>query len=261
MRTGLLQSLILAVTMLAGAGCKDSQSSSSSQPSATEPCSPVLQHPPVFYRQAGDPSKHRPALSESELTRIVDSIAAETKGTIWFIRVNPSWGGGKTLIVYLAPEKETPRIREGSAYSMRLSEKTTSILLREEYIQVSKVDQTFAKQLTLPSTSDLPFSRPNVIDPNSKKSSPMPEEELVRIVDFVRRPSSYENLDSARGAPSDTMIKEIQEMPVLGVINEQGEIQVYFGFQDGPVSGYGLKVQLESTSTGYRVVDWSDWIS
>jgi hypothetical protein len=257
--------LALMVGTMLFAGCAPSWSSRGvkSLPT-TDPCSPSPQQTPVFYDDTGAPSPRAPALAELELRQIIDKIADKTREPIWFIRVKPPLftGRERTVIVYLVPQKRTPKIREGRAYRMWVEGQEIGIFSRAEgYIQVSKPDQTFQTQLTLPATSDLPFSRPHVADSKSGKSAPRPEEELIRIVDFVRQASDYRKPVRKSGLPVDKMIQEVQETPILRVGESRGLIDVRFGYQHGPVFGYGVGVRIRSTPTGYEVVLCYEWVS
>jgi hypothetical protein len=263
MRTRTIQSFILAMIVLAGTGCCDSRPPSDSQPLAVaEPCSPPPQLPAVFYDEIGMPSDKTPALSELELTQIIDKVATRTKEPIWFLRVKPwhDFSGETvqrgTVIVYLAPQRQTPRIRAGRAYEVSFYGQEAGISSPRNYLQISRADQIFAKQLALPPASDLPFFRPDVLNPNSKKGPPISEDELIRIVDFVRQPSIYKRFSGQRISP-----EEAQRMPLLGARRFRGNtISVNFGFQVDPGWGYGVQVMVKPTSTGYEVVSCGGWI-
>jgi len=226
-----------------------------------EPCSPAPRQTPVFYDDTGTPSWRAPVLSELELARINDKIATQAKDPIWFIRVKPSHPGGyRTATVYLVPQKQTQRVRKGHAYDIGMDRQEVRVHSSTEYIQISKQGQTFTGQPTLPTVSDLPFSRPDLLDPNSEKGAPISEEELIRIVDFVRQPSTYRGALGHRMS-SEKMAEEVQRMPILRVTRWRDNISVDFGYQHGVLWGYGVAVTIKPTSTGYEVVDWGEWLS
>jgi len=264
MRTSPPRLFIVAVILLIDAGCYHSPS-----PSTTKASPPSPQQPPVFYDEEGVPSKYTPALSELEFTQIVAKVATCTKDPIWFIRVKPyldldgTFGHG-TVIVYLVPERQMSRIREGHAYIVSTYDKAISIASsRDGYVQVSRPDQVLTTELTLPSPSDLPFTRPDSIDPNAAKGSPMPDEELIRILDFVRRPSTYGRLPDQTMSP-EQMVEELLKMPFLGLRKSarwRDNIVVYFGFQHAPRFGGGVLVMIKPTPTGYEAVTWGRWRS
>jgi len=255
---------LFVVTMLIGAGCYHSPSPSTTK---ATPLSP--QQPPVFYDEEGVPSKHTPALSELEFTQIVAKVAMRTKDPIWFIRVKPYLDVDgtfrhDTVIVYLVPQRQTSRIREGRAYIVSTYDEATSIdSSPDDYVQVSRPDQALTTELTLPPPSDLPFIRPDNIDPNAAKGSPMPDEELIRILDFTRRPSTYGRLPN-QTMPPEQMVKELRKMPFLELRKSarwRDNIVVYFGFQHAPRFGGGVLVMIKPTPTGYEAVTWGRWRS
>jgi len=262
MKARSFQLLILAWSVPAWAGCHSDHPASSSHPLAVaEPCSPVPRQTPVFYDDTGTPSKRTPAFSELELARVTDRVATQTKDPIWFIRVKPSHPGGyRTATVYLVPQTQTQRVREGRAYNIGVDGQEVTVHSSTEYIQISKQGQTFTRQLILPAVSDLPFSRPDLLDPDSEKGAPISEEELIRIVDFIRQPSTYRGALGHRMSP-EKMAEEVQRMPILKVTRWRDNISVDFGYQHAPLFGYGVGVTIKPTSTGYGVVGWGEWLS
>jgi hypothetical protein len=252
MRTRSFQLLLLAWSVLVGAGCHRDRPARSSPPLVvSEPCSPAPQLPLIFYDENGTASKFTLALSELELREIIGRIAAQTKDLIWFIRVKPSVyskvrGGA---IVYLRPQRQTPRIRTGHAYSISPFGERTDVSAPWKYVQVSRPDQTFASQLSLPSTGgDLLFPWPDMWDPDSR-AAPMSEEEIARIVDFVREPSSSDG-SAAGGLPPGQMT---QSLPIMELYRYGDTIQIAFGYQHAGRYGSGLVVTLERTPTSRRV--------
>jgi hypothetical protein len=217
--------------------------------------------PLVFYDETGMPSKGFPQLSHADLARVIDAVATRTKDPIWLIRVKPptSIDAHANAMVYLAPQREEPRIRIGLAYSATVRREGIDISTPWTYVQVSKPDKPFAGQFTLPSANDLPFAQPCIVDPNSQATQPIPEEEVVRIMDFVRAPSNYEA--SGRMLANRIAARRVQEFPVLRIDSRNGRIRVEFGYQHGGLWGHGQTVELEPTSTGYKIVNWGMWMS
>jgi hypothetical protein len=264
MKPGTFQWLALMTGMMLIAGCGHNRSSSSSQSlPMTEPCSPSPQQPVVFYDETGTPSKMTPALSELELTRIIDVVAAQTEDPIWLIRVKPSIRSEARagIVVYLRPQQQTPRIRMGYAYSISPFGEQINVPASWKYVQVSRSDQTFANQLTLPSASQLPFPWPNRTEPDSRNPVPMSKEEIVHIVDFVRQPSSYENAATEQSLPKQEMARSAQQLPILDIYRYGDTIQVMFGYRHSGLWGFRHTVTLECTPTNYRIVKWSTSVS
>ena len=239
MRTGMLRWLVLPIGTLAIAGCQHNQ------PVPAKITSVPPAPPFIFYDAGGTPPEGTLALSESELREITAWVAARTPRPIWFIRVTPSLLRGKRerMYAYLAPDEISRRIRVGGVLTVFAE----GVLA--QYIQVSPADQRFTDQLTKPSTTDLPFTKAVVVDPNSRETSPMSREELVGIVDFVRDPSSYQN----------AVLSRRPELPILSIWREGGKIEVTFGTVYGPLAGGGETVTLERTPTGYKVKTRSVW--
>jgi hypothetical protein len=216
----------------------------------------------VFYDETGMSSDKTPALLEAELKEITDSIAARTKDPIWLIRVKPSFPSGVRagVVVYPAPQQQTPRIRTGYAYSIPVLGEEIGISAPWKYVQVSKPEQTFSQQLALPSVADMPFVWPIIVDPNERETSQMPDDEVIRIADFVRQPSNYENSAIRRMPPKQAMAYEVQEHPVLSISRHGKAIDAAIGYQHNGLWGHGATVTLEQTPTGYRVVTWTMWV-
>jgi hypothetical protein len=266
MRTRPRQLLILAMAVLTSAGCDRRPSSRDSLPlSATEPCLPSVQKPLIFYDETGTPSDQTPALSQLELRQMIDAVAGQTRDPIWLIRVKPSFSRGAKAgaIVYLTPQQETARTRTGRAYSVTKWDETMNVAPLWQYVQPSKPDERFADQLTLPSVGDLPFARPNVVEPNSGKSWPMSDEEVTSIVDFARDLSSYETPTTSRLSLmlNKRMAQDVQELPVLSISRHGDAIQMHFGYQHHGLWGRGVLVRIERTPVGYRFVEGSWWVS
>jgi hypothetical protein len=257
MRTGKSRWLVLAAGMLAIAGCQSGQFAGTS----VRPVTPA--QPFVFYDETGDPSGDPTPLSELELREIIDWVATRTPDPIWLIRVKPRAGQTERgdIIAYLVPDETTPRIRVGRAYWVPKSKQRTGIESPWKYAQVSMPDHRFDQNLTKPLTTELPFAWPTIRDPNSGNASPMSQEEVVRIADFVREKSSYKDLATQGGRSEDNMIQQIFRSPIYDIGKRGTELEVRFGFMHSVLWGNGLFVTLECTPTGYRIKAWGSWIS
>jgi hypothetical protein len=264
MRPGTLQRLVLMTSVMLVMGCRRSAPPDGHQPTSATASSPSsLQQPPVFYGEAGTPSAYAPPLSEPEVKQVVDIVSKRTTDSIWFILVRLSLHEGeRNLSVYLVPDKETPRVRQGQAYGIALFRQSLeSIGLPWEYMQISKPDQTLTGPLALPPASDLPFLRPNSVAPDSKNAAPISEEELVRIADFARQATSYGESSRHDTTSVEAMRQNAQKMPIRSIGTRRGKICVNFGFSHGGTFGHGVEVEIECTPNGYRVVNWREWIS
>jgi len=240
--------LMTGVMVIVGSGC--------SQPRDKEACLPPgPPRPFIFYDETGNPSKRTPALSRLELQEIVDWLATQTPDPVWLIRVRPSIGNGvrHSMVAYLVSDEATPRIRVGRAYDIPKSKDEAGIRSPWQYAQVSMPGHSFTRELTKPAVTDMPFRWPVVADPNSRSSSPMPKEEVIGIVDFARRQSRSALIPGIRW--------EAQKLPILGISREGDTVRVEFGFQHGPLWGHGVAVVIKRTTTGYKVVSWSRWVS
>ncbi|MCU0913793.1 MAG: hypothetical protein MUC88_04415 [Planctomycetes bacterium] len=218
----------------------------------------------VFYDEKGAPSKYTTALSETEFGRIVNVVSARAKTAVWFLRAQPSFlEEHGPVIVYLVPQKQTPRIRVGNAYVAWLTRGEVVLHPRSPFVytQVSQWGHPFTGELTLPSVRDLPFTLHTGSGSASKELAQIPEEEVIRIADSVREPSSYEGLSLPRRPTWDRMARETLELPILKMYRQGNKIHVRLGFQLDGTWGHGREVALEGTSTGYKIVDWDEWIS
>jgi len=120
-----------------------------------------------------------------------------------------------------------------------------------EYVQVSLPGKSFPDQLAKPSAADLPFRRPEVLDPNSKKSSPMSPAEVVRIVDFVRQPSNYQ--DPAIKNMLRWSTQKPYDWPILGIRREGSVISASSGFSHNLMWARWWSIKLECTASGYKI--------
>lgn len=257
MRTGMLRWLVLAIGILALAGCRRNHS-------VAVKITPVPPPQPfVFYDETGDPSESTPALSEVELREIIAWVAAKTSDPIWLIRVKPARPGEQRgwVIAHLVPDETTPRIRAGRAYYVPQAKQKTGNHPPRKYLQVSMANRSFTDRFTKPSATELPFEWPAIADPNSSETSPISKEELLAIVDVARRPSSYQELTGGAETSKGKMVETILKSPVFWVLREDEGIGVMFGFQHAPLWGHGWEVLLERTTRGYKVKGWGSWVS
>lgn len=255
MKGATIQWLILAVGVVLLARCRQDQ------PVAVK-ISPVPPAQPfVFYDETGEPSENTAALSEAELREIIHWVATQTPNPVWLIRVRPSLGDGtrNSTVAYLVPDEATSRIRVGRAYDVPASKSKTAICSPWTYAQVSMPDHSFTERFTKPSVTEMPFEWRVVADPNLEKFSPMSKENVVSIVDFVRRRA---NGTPIVGSPLGyTIARASAKLPILR-INDMGEkIGVTFGYLHEPLWGHGVGVMIKRTRSGYKLLDWSYWIS
>ncbi len=264
MRAGASGLLILATSLLSVAGCDNSPPSDGNHVSSVaEPCSPPSQQPLVFYDENGDPSESTPALTEREFGEITAWVATQTSDPIWLIRVKPSFSNGKGeragVDVYLVPDETTPRLRTGRAYSVPLFERWMGSASPWKYVQVAIGGQDFDERHIKPSLIDMPIRWSEVVASESRMSSLVSKEELIRIVDFVRQPSNYQDsivrATRAAGRPGP------HELPILEIHRKGERIRVTSGFQHSGLWGRGWMIEVECTSSGYEVKSCGMWMS
>jgi hypothetical protein len=257
MHAGTFRWLVLAIGVLAFAGCQSSQSAGTN----VSPMPPT--QPFVFYDETGDPSERTAALSETELREVIDWVATQTSDPVWLIRVRPSPEKGirNDTVAYLVPDEATSRIRVGRAYDVPASRKLTAMCSLWRYAQVSKADHNFAKELTRPPATEIPFEWPMIVDPNSKKDSPMSKEEVTSIVDFVCQPSNYEKWAGEDALRRANLSLATYERPILKIERWGNKIIVTFGFLHGHLWGHGHVVTIERTAGGYRITEVCGWVS
>jgi hypothetical protein len=215
----------------------------------------------AFYDETGDPSEKAPGLLQAEIKGITDTVAASTDDSIWFIRVKPSFPDGPRgdIIVYLTPQQRTPRIRTGLAYSLRMIGERTSIVRSWKYVQVSEPNDVFTELLVLPSVVDMPFEWFDAAITGYTDATAISEEEIPRIVDFVRQPFNYDHLPE-QGRPSKHIVVcQIRRLPILSLYRSGEKIQVKFGFIHTGTWGRGIMVTMAYTRDGYVVTGWGIW--
>jgi hypothetical protein len=250
-----LRWLVLAVGIPTFAGCERIQ------PPAIKASPVPLAQPFVFYDEAGEPSGETTPLSEVELREIIDWVAAQTPDRVWLIRVRPSPEKGirNNVVAYLAPDVTTSRIRVGRAYNIPTSREQTGIRSPWKYAQISMPDHNFTEELTKPPATEMPFGWPMVVDPNSKKTSPMPNEEVVAISDFLRRVASDMPIKST--LPDQMMARDSLKLPIFKITDMGEKIGVVFGYMHEDLWGGGVNVMVKRTRDGYKALDWSYWVS
>ena len=246
MRTGMVRWLVLVIGALALPGCERSQSATTTKIALTPPAQPF-----VFYDETGEPSARTPVFAEFEIREVVRWMAARTSDPIWLIRVKPSASDGRRagVIAYVVPDQATPRIRVGKAYYV--APFRGSIVATWEYVQIPLPSQRFTDQFTKPSVTDMPFRYPVVVDPNTKQESPMPQEEVIRIADFVRQPSNYQ--DPALKYPRHWSQGAPYAVPILGIRREGSRTFVSTGYVFNGLWGWAWSVRLACTAGGYRI--------
>lgn len=206
-------------------------------------------HPVVFYGEHGNPSKDTPALSRKEIRSILDRVAAQTRDSIWLIWVRPS----HVCDAFIIPDETTPRIRVGRVYSIRQSEPQMPIGSGGKYMQICPTGCGFSAKLTKPPVADMPFHYPAVVDPNSREEAPMSEDEVTAIVDFVRQQASSSRILSISW--------DVQNQPILDISREGNTILFRFGFMHDFLWGSGVKIEIECTPMGYKIMKWGHWVS
>jgi hypothetical protein len=254
MKTGTVRWLPLAMGISILAGCQHNQS-------AITKISPALPAQPfVFYDETGDPSERTPALSENELREILDWVAIQTSDPVWLIRVRPSVGKIRNdMVAYLVPDEATPRIRVGRAYNIPKSKERAESHSPWQYAQVSLAGHSFGAQLTRPSVKEMPFYFPKIVNPSSRERVPMPEQEIVSILDFVRHRSN--GIPIVGALLGHTIGPKGPNLPVVGITQSSEGLEVQLGFVHGPLWGHGVIIRIKTTKNGYQVVDWGNWIS
>ncbi len=187
MQAKVLRWFVLAIGILALAGCQHNQSAGANLTPVPPP------QPFIFYDETGEPSGETAPLSEVEFREIMDWVAGQTPERVWLIRVRPSPQKRlrNDMVAYLVPDEATSRIRAGRAYNIPASRRRTGIPSPWRYAQVSMPNHDFTEVLTKPPVTEMPFEWPMIRDLNSKETSAMSKQEVIAIADFVRNPSSY----------------------------------------------------------------------
>lgn len=245
--------VVLIMGVLTGAGCE----ANSSIAAKVGPARPL-----VFYDETGDPSDKAPVLSDAEVREITEAIAARTDDPIWLIRVKPSLPDGARggRVVYMVPERQTPRIRTGLAYSIPVLGERGGIPAPWKYVQVSKAGEAFTAQFTRPSIIDLPFRWPEMASPKAAKANAVPASEVVRIVDFIREPLNYEDLPGQDTPMKQQVARNAQKLPIFSIIKQSDMIDVESGYLHTASWGWGIKVTVMCTKDGYAITAWGTWV-
>lgn len=263
MRTVMVRWLFLMTGMLALAGCKRSRPvalEDNRVPPAQPPVSlPERPQPLVFYDETGDASERTPALSEGELGKVLDLMAAQTSDHIWLVWVKPARRTGTrgALTAYLIPDETTPEIRTGRAYDIPDLTGQTEVSSPWRYAHVPMPNHNFTEDLTKPPASEMPFMWPTVAD----SPSPMPKEEVVVLVRFVRQASSYKDWAVRAGRSEDAALPEPYKLPIHRITQTGNRIWVVFGYLHCPLWGYGYRITVEKGPAGYEVTGCGEWVS
>jgi hypothetical protein len=276
----------LCLLALMGLSCSSNQNIKESY--SMEPFGDRLR---VFYGETGDPceSASRPEncerLLSEELNRIQTSISELTQEPIWFVRVplTSSQRSRSQLWVYLAPDIANTRFRSGLAYTIRRlnSSKGPSVSSPWRYVQVSLPEEVFDSTLETPEVYDLPFPYPPRDRISSeKKRDLLSEEDLVSLMDYVRKPEVYLELGeykkvSKKHLPGQEVrsrtrsrkpwrehLAEIIVMrPVVGIREDGDEITVTLGFVHNGLFARCCEVKVRVTEQGYQYITFGTFVS
>lgn len=240
----ILESVVLHV------GCGHHQPSDTAKAPTVSATMPTPRLPEIRYATRLSPDR----LTSEQLSEIIAAARAHMPDgrEIWFVWVdyNKLYEGKRiyTATVYFTPDETSPRLTTGRSLginSMFYSPDSRRRALAQmglpegwlaRYAQVSTAGQPFAKGLPIPTGALLPFNPPDGVS----------DADLVSIVDAARLVH-----DAKVGfAHADEPICriELERVP-------EGEIHVFFGSQEGPLSGSGTLVIVRKTDKGYKADD------
>jgi len=278
--------LVLCVLALMGLSCSSNQNvkGSYSMESFTD-------NPRVFYGATGDPSEsdsrseNCERFSSEELGRIQTSISELTQEPIWFVRVPlaSSQRHRGQLWVYLVPDIANTRFRSGWAYTIgRLhSSKGPTVSQPWRYVQVSLPDKVFDPNLETPEVHDLPFPYPPRDRINTKNEPDLlSQEDLIRLMDYVRKPEVYLELKDRRTISKENppagearissrtrkpwrehLAETILSQPVVGVRKNGDEITLTLGFVHNGLFARCYEVKVRVTEQGYQYITFGMFVS
>jgi len=123
------------------------------------------------------------------------------------------------------------------------------------YWQVSRSDQPFREELTVPDESLLPFAVPEGFT----------EEEVIEIVDFLRSgPSEEPDGSNASGYPRTLGFPQRLDgaQPIHSIERRDGVIEVRTGVQQDMLAGQGEILRCRKRDDGtFEVLSLGMWIS
>ena len=144
--------------------------------------------------------------------------------------------------VYYAPDESSPRIRKGRFVGIdKGSEEST---YEGIYLQVSRSDHALTEKLEIPDLREMPFGPPRV------KNGPvqMTDEELVRLVDFVRA-----RLDANAG------VEFRANEPILSISGDRDLFEVRSGWIAANTSGRGRTIHVKRADGGFQQIGNISW--
>ncbi|MBN2182473.1 MAG: hypothetical protein JW715_11220 [Sedimentisphaerales bacterium] len=232
---------------------------------------PFMNSPRIFYGETGNPIKSEyqvgtcERLSQEELKKIQALVAERTQKSIWFVRVplSSSQRYRGQLWVYLAPDVANARYRSGLAYTIGMLSSSKGLYVSEpwRYIQVSLPDKVFDSVLETPGISELPFQYPS--QNRQGEQDIFSEKELVELLDYVRNPKVYIDLESMkinpvlattyiRGKIAETVISQ----PLVSINKVADEVRVTFGFVHNGLYAHCTEVTFKIIEQGYELIKW-----
>lgn len=254
---------------------------------------PFRERPKVFYGETGDPcesdSDYRvencERLSSEELNRIQTSISELTQESIWFVRVplSSSQRYRSQLWVYMAPDIANTRFRSGLAFTIRSLHSSRGPFVSPpwRYVQVSLPEEVFHSTLETPEVCDLPFLYPprDRISSENKRDL-LSEEDLVSLMDYVRKPEVYLELGEYKKASKkqlpgqgginrtrsrkpwrERLAEMIVSRPVVGIREDGDEITVILGFVHNGLFARCCEVKVRVTEQGYQYITIGMFVS
>jgi len=137
-------------------------------------------------------------------------ISERTRNPIWFVRVPlaSSQCYRSQLWVYLAPDIANTRLRSGWAYTIYTlhTPREPYVSPPWRYVQVSLPDKAYGPVLGTPEVCDLPFPYPKQsVEDSEHGRDRLPQEELITLMDYVRKPDVYLEFEDRRVVSSERL--------------------------------------------------------
>ena len=206
------------------------------------PSAPAPAPLPTVY----NPEQHARPLTLSQFHDIQSRATHAHSASIWFVYVAENDGADYRVAVYFLPTLHNGRISHGECAYFRSATRDELDFMEKAGMSTVAIDSyTYIADnpsengpLSAPSEANLPFRSPEQI----------PDADLPGILDAAR------TVFTARPASPP--------MPVLNIVaGPNGTVRVSFGWGAGPLSGHGIKVELQRNGSEFTVINVEQWQS
>lgn len=223
-------------------------------PASEKPC---IESSQIIYHRL-----HHDPLNQNRLKLLSTWICDTKPNNVWFVRVLGSLHIFNVLRadIYFLPDYSSGRLRKGKftrydSFDFRDSKKA---LVEQGYDPNKLPKPEYREYVYVLPKNDTPS--PNQL-PSSESLLPFTvadgfaDQEIVEIIDFVRLQKPMRMI--LKNVPWDLN----DQLPIMRIWKNQGNIIIMTGTQESPLSGSGQRLTIKKTDGGYELISKTSWIS